>query len=214
MPGLRARRLEWQAADGRRRVEPDPVVAEPGCCVGVLAPGPAGRMLADLLTGVRTALAGSVTTDGDVPVRPGAVALVPAGGAVLPHLTVEANIAYGPAFRGREQRRAEVEPAARLLQVDSLLDLPAGRLSPGQRLRVGLARAVAARPLAVVVEDRAGAPPCAAAVAAVVDAGFAVLVVTDDADRLPPTAAAVHLVVTDDADRLPKTAAAVHRMVR
>jgi ABC-type taurine transport system ATPase subunit len=195
VPGLRARRLEWPAADGRSRLDPDPVFVAPGRCVGVLAAGPDARALADLLTAGGRVPAGSVTDADDAPVGPGAVALVPPGGAVLPHRSVEANIAYGPAFRGRERRRAEVEPAARLMQVDSLLDLPAGRLSPGQRLRVGLARAVAARPAAVVVEDRAGAPPCAAAAAAVAAAGLAVLVVTDDPDRLPASVAAVHRVV-------------------
>ncbi|HEX6754493.1 MAG TPA: hypothetical protein VF109_00955 [Mycobacteriales bacterium] len=184
MPGLVALHLVWEAAGERHRLDPDEVVAEPGRCVGVHAGAPAGRALADVLTGSVAALAGELTAGG-APVRPGAVALVPPGGAVLPHLTVEANIAYGPATRGREHRRVAVGPAARLLQVDSLLDLPAGRLSPGQRLRTGLARAVAADAAAVVVEDRAAAPPCAAAAVAVAGAGLAVVIVTDEPARLP-----------------------------
>ena len=192
VPGLCVRGLVWRGANGRHRLEPDPLDVPPGASAGVVAPGPAGRALADVLTGAVAAPAGEVLAAG-APVRSGAVALVPPGGAVLPHLTVEANVAYGPAY-GRGHRRDEVLPAARLLQVDSLLGLPAGRLSPAQRLRVGLARAVAARPAAIVVEDRDGGPPCAAAVTALTAAGFAVVVVTDDPARLPAEAV-VHRAV-------------------
>jgi hypothetical protein len=55
---------------------------------------------------------------------------VPVGGGLLPHRTVEDNVAYGPFARDREHRRAAAGTAARLLQVDLLLGLPAGGLSP------------------------------------------------------------------------------------
>lgn len=197
MSGLFAVGLIWSVGADRHRIEPDPLVARPRRITAVVVPtAPVGRALADVLAGLAGPAAGSIELSG-----PGRVALVPPGGALLPHLTVAENIAYGPATRGREHRRVAVEPAARLLQVDSLLDLPAARLSAGQRLRAGLARAYAAGPAAVVVEDRAGLPPCAAAVTAVAAAGLAVLVLTDDRGRLPADGVAAHEAVPVGAGR-------------
>lgn len=178
MSGLLARGLVWRVRDHRYRLDPDTVRLDGGGCAGVLAPPEAARALADVLAGFGPKLAGTVEVAGPV-------ALVPPGGALLPHLTVAANVALGPAFRHREHREAAVEPAARLLQVDSVLDLHPDRLSPGQRLRAGFARAVAAEPAVVVVEDGPGQPSCDAAVAAVTAAGTAVLVLAAERDRLP-----------------------------
>lgn len=191
--GLLVSGLVWRVRDNRYRLDPDPLAVLPGSGVGVLAPPEVARALADVLAGFGPRVAGTVQASGPV-------ALVPPGGALLPHLTVGANLAFGPAARRREHRRAAVEPAARLLQVDSVLDLHPDRLSAGQRLRAGLARAVAAEPAVIVVEDGPGSPPCAAAVAEITADGGAVLVLTGDRDRLPASAV-VHAVHCEPSGR-------------
>lgn len=182
MSGLCVSGLVWRVHDQRFRLEPDPVDVPAGVVVGVLAAPEVARALADVVAGFGPLVAGTVTADGPV-------ALVPPGGALLPHLTVQANLTVGPAFRHREHRAAAAEPAARLLQVDSLLDLHPDRLSAGQRQRAGLARAVAAGAAAVVVEDLPTQPPCGDAVTAVAADGIAVLLLSQARSRLPAVAA-------------------------
>jgi ABC-type taurine transport system ATPase subunit len=156
-------------------------VAERGKVATVLAPAEVGRALADVLAGLAPPEEGEVQVAGAA----GRVALVPPGGALLPDLKVADNLALGLTVRSASDRRAQVEPAARLLQVDGALDLHPDRLSAAQQLRAGMARALAADPDVVVVEDRAGVPPCGPAVAAAADR-VAVLVVTDDLSRVRP----------------------------
>ena len=179
MSGLCTRRLVWCAAGRRYRLDPEPLEVDRGQVATVLAPPEVGRALADVVAGLAT------PEEGEPPAAGGEIALVPPGGALLPDLTVAANLALGLVVRSAADARARVEVAARLLQVDGALDLYPDRLSAAQQLRAGLARAVAGRPDLVVVEDRAGVPPCGPAVAAVADQ-VAVLVVTDDLDRVRP----------------------------
>ena len=179
MSGLRTHRLVWCAADRRHALDPDPLVAERGEVATVLAPAEVGRALADVLAGL------AERESGEVRLGAGGVALVPPGGALLPDLTVAANLALGLTVRSAADLRARVAVAARLLQVDGALDRYPDRLSAAQQLRAGLARALAAEPDLVVVEDRAGVPPCGPAVAAAADR-VAVLVVTDDLSRVRP----------------------------
>jgi ABC-type sulfate/molybdate transport systems ATPase subunit len=89
---------------------------------------------------------------------------VRADGGLLPHLSVRANIGWG------------------LLDV---LELHPKDLSPGRRLRVGLARALLRSPVAVALEERGDRPSRAGQLPQreLLD-GVASLVVTDDADRL------------------------------
>ena len=157
MSGLRTRQLVWRADGRRHRLDPDPLVAERGEAAAVLASPAVGRALADVLAGLAEPEGGEVCIDGGAGV--GRVAVVPPGGALLPDLTVAGNLALGLRVRSDADRLARVAPAARLLEVDGGLDLHPDQLSPAQRLRAGMARALAARPDLVVVEDRAGVPP-------------------------------------------------------
>ena len=156
-------------------------MAERGEVATVLAPAEVGRALADVLAGLAAPEEGELRVAGGT----GRVALVPPGGALLPDMTVADNLALGLTVRSAADLRARVEVSARLLQVDGALDLHPDRLSAAQQLRAGMARALTARPGLVVVEDRAGGPPCGPAVAAAADR-VAVLVVTDDLSRVRP----------------------------
>ncbi|HEV7658021.1 MAG TPA: hypothetical protein VGP36_25245 [Mycobacteriales bacterium] len=177
MPGLSARGLTWRAGPGRYGLAPDPLEVAPREIVTVCAADPvAGRALADVLAGLAEPEDGTLEVDGRV-------ALVPPGGALLPDLTVAANLALGLRAHSAADLRGRVERAARLLQVEGALELHPDRLSAAQQLRAGMARALAGDPAVVVLEDRTSMPRCGPAVAAAAER-VAVLVITDDLARV------------------------------
>lgn len=132
--------------------------------------GAAGR-LADVVTGCGTPISGDVLVAGRriVPRRsrrrdsadavPHRVGLVPSGGGLLPHLTVADNIGYGLRYGDGvppDLLHDQVYDVAQRLEVSDVLRARPADLTPGRRLRVGLARALLRGSAAVVIEDRAG----------------------------------------------------------
>jgi ABC-type thiamine transport system ATPase subunit len=178
--GLQLHALVWEAAGTRLRMD----IAVPESAI-VVAPRPAASALADVLVGLSAPVGGSVSVDdrevtGLPPGRRG-ITLVPPGGGLLPHLTVERNVAYG-CGRGHGSR---VRRRLQDLQLESVRRLRPHELSPVQRLQVAVARALCldGRPGAIVIEDRRGETLCRAAVAAARSQDVAVLVITDSAER-------------------------------
>lgn len=105
-------------------------------------------------------IGGTVVADGDgrmVPAHRRRVGYVAQDGALFPHLTVGANIAYGlPGSRWRS-RKASERRVAELLEMVSL-DASYGRrrpheLSGGQQQRVALARALARDPEVMLLDE-------------------------------------------------------------
>ena len=68
--------------------------------------------------------------------------------ALYPHMTVRDNMAFGLKMSGvgKEQTAHKVDEAARVLQLDALLDRKPKALSGGQRQRVAIGRAIVREP--------------------------------------------------------------------
>ena len=75
--------------------------------------------------------------------------------ALFPHLDVAANIGFGLAARGMRSvaAREKVADAARLLELDGLLDRRPRELSGGEQQRVALARAMVREPVAFLMDE-------------------------------------------------------------
>jgi multiple sugar transport system ATP-binding protein len=84
----------------------------------------------------------------DLPPAQRGVAMVFQSYAIFPHMTVRANVAFGLTISGasKEEKDAKVAEAARILQMEHLLDRRLSQLSGGQRQRVASGRAIVRKP--------------------------------------------------------------------
>lgn len=174
----------------RYALTPDPFQADIGQTRIVIAPPPVRRALADVLTGLAAPVAGEVSVRGIAVTRrpPGdrGIALVPADGGLLPHLTVEQNAGYALAGTGtREWRRTQVGRVLAELELTSLRRLRPHWLSAEQRMRVAVARArcLPGGTRAVVIEDSGTAAGRAAVMTAAAGHELAVVVLAGDESR-------------------------------
>ncbi|MFB7357275.1 ABC transporter ATP-binding protein [Streptomyces gardneri] len=133
----------------------------PGELLTVVGPSGCGKTtLLRTLAGLLPPLAGRATQDGEPIVRPGADrALVFQHDALLPWRSVRANVELPLAIRRvprPERRRAAEEWLERVGLAGHARKLP-HQMSGGQRQRVQLARALAGRPRAVLMDEPFGA---------------------------------------------------------
>ena len=79
--------------------------------------------------------------------------------ALFPHMTVGENVAYGLKVKGvpKEDRRARVSEAMRMVRLEGFDGRKPGQLSGGQRQRVALARALINRPSVLLLDEPLGA---------------------------------------------------------
>ncbi len=167
----------------------------PGAFAALLGASGSGKTtLLRLIAGFERPDAGSVVIGGQVVEAPGRrvapegrrVGYVPQEAALFPHLSVEANVAFGLPRRRRNE-------AVRLLELVGMAPyahrLP-HQLSGGQQQRVALARALAIKPALVLLDEPFSSldPNLRAAVRDEVgrilrEAGSTVLLVTHDQDE-------------------------------
>ena len=91
----------------------------------------------------------------DLPPARRGVAMVFQSYALYPHMTVYQNMAFGlqQARLGRDQIAGRVAEAARLLQIESLLERLPRQLSGGQRQRVAIGRAIVRKPAVFLFDE-------------------------------------------------------------
>ncbi|MBH0239077.1 ABC transporter ATP-binding protein [Methylobrevis albus] len=84
----------------------------------------------------------------DLPPKDRKVAMVFQSYAIFPHMTVRENVAFGLTIAGasKAEKDAKVAEAARILQMEPLLDRRPSQLSGGQRQRVAIGRAIVRKP--------------------------------------------------------------------
>ena len=136
----------------------------PGRVLAVVGPNGAGKStLLDLLCGLLKPDRGDLSIDGQVlvdsrhfvPAHRRRIGLLGQQPLLFPHLDVLGNVAYGP----RAQRVRGAEAEARALEMLERLDAASlssrkpGQLSGGQAARVALARALATRPRAMLIDE-------------------------------------------------------------
>jgi ABC-type Fe3+/spermidine/putrescine transport system ATPase subunit len=132
----------------------------PGELYTLLGPSGCGKTtLLRIVAGLLPQDAGSVAFDGvpvdNVPPYRRNIGVVFQSYAIFPHLTVRQNIAYGLRARRMESERAEAKviEAARMVQMESLLDRMPAALSGGQQQRVVLARALVIEPRLLLMDE-------------------------------------------------------------
>ncbi|MDT8893808.1 sn-glycerol-3-phosphate ABC transporter ATP-binding protein UgpC [Halomonas sp. I1] len=117
--------------------------------------GPSGcgkSTLLRMIAGLESTTSGDIVIEGqrvnDLGPAERGLAMVFQSYALYPHMTVEDNMGFSLRLAGvaKEQRRQKVLEAARILQLEPLLDRKPKALSGGQRQRVAIGRAIVRNP--------------------------------------------------------------------
>jgi len=124
--------------------------------------GPSGcgkSTLLRMVAGLETVTAGEVLIGGtranDKEPMDRDIAMVFQNYALYPHMSVRQNMGYGLKIAGlpKDQINTKVEEAARLLQLEPLLDRKPRQLSGGQRQRVAMGRAIVREPAVFLFDE-------------------------------------------------------------
>ena len=137
------------------------LAVEPGACLAVLGRNGAGKTtLLRCLTGLIPASRGRIALDGtdltrlspDRRARAG-LAYVPQGREIFPDLTVAENLRVAARAHGLDRTDAIDEAAVLFPALRCLWHRPGGNLSGGQQQQLAIARALATRPRAILLDE-------------------------------------------------------------
>lgn len=124
--------------------------------------GPSGcgkSTLLRMIAGLEDITSGTLEIDGkvvnEVPPKDRGIAMVFQSYAIFPHMTVRENVAFGLTIAGasKEEKNRKVGEAARILQMEHLLDRRPSQLSGGQRQRVAIGRAIVRDPKVFLFDE-------------------------------------------------------------
>ncbi|MFF8842025.1 ABC transporter ATP-binding protein [Streptomyces sp. NPDC015127] len=136
------------------------LVVRSGSLMAVLGPSGCGKTtLLRCIAGFEAVDAGEIRLDdrrvaapgSDLPPERRRIAVVPQEGALFPHLSVRANVAYGLDRSAR--RSGRVAAVLELVGLTGFRDRMPYHLSGGQQQRVAVARAVAPHPPVVLLDE-------------------------------------------------------------
>ena len=112
-----------------------------------------------MIAGLEEITAGEIWIGGDVvndvPPRDRDIAMVFQNYALYPHMSVFDNMAFGLKLRKfpKDEIKRRVDDAARILDIQVLMDRKPKALSGGQRQRVALARAIVRKPAVFLMDE-------------------------------------------------------------
>ena len=146
---------------GTTEVIPDLTLRiEPGAFTVFLGPSGCGKStLLRMIAGLESLSDGEISIGGQrvdhLPPGQRGVAMVFQTYALYPHMSVRENMAFGLRNIGRKPTdiAARVTEAARVLEIEHLLDRKPGQLSGGQRQRVAIGRAIVKEPQAFLFDE-------------------------------------------------------------
>jgi iron(III) transport system ATP-binding protein len=147
---------------GTRAVREVSLGIERGELMAVLGPSGCGKTtLLRLIAGFEAPDGGSVTVGDETVAGPGTlvppekrrVGMVFQDFALFPHLTVEANVAFGLSTRPRDERAELTRRTLELVGLQHKTRRHPHELSGGERQRVALARALAPEPEVVLLDE-------------------------------------------------------------
>src|SRR6056297_1769861 len=128
-------------------------------CVFVGPSGCGKSTLLRMIAGLEDITSGTLEIDGTVvnekAPKDRGIAMVFQTYAIFPHMTVRENVAFGLTIAGasKAEKEAKVAEAARILQMEHLLDRRPSQLSGGQRQRVAIGRAIVRDPKVFLFDE-------------------------------------------------------------
>ncbi|MEJ1158446.1 ABC transporter ATP-binding protein [Prosthecomicrobium sp. N25] len=141
-------------------VQPTDLHIRDGEFVAILGPSGCGKSTTlFMLAGLYTPSEGEIRFDdavvNDVEARDRNVGIVFQSYALYPHMTARDNILFPLRFKtmAKEEARRRADQAARLVQVEELLDRKPSQMSGGQQQRVALARALVKEPQLLLLDE-------------------------------------------------------------
>lgn len=135
-----------------------------GQLIGLLGPSGCGKSTTlNLICGLEKATAGNIFFGEDdvtnLPPESRGVGMVFQNYALYPHLTVRQNILFplenlkGKDKLSKEEMHRRADEAAKLVQIDELMDRKPSELSGGQQQRVAIARALVKMPRVLLLDE-------------------------------------------------------------
>lgn len=128
-------------------------------CVFVGPSGCGKSTLLRMIAGLEDITSGTLSIGdrlvNELPPAQRGVAMVFQSYAIFPHMTVRENVAFGLTIAGasKAEKDAKVAEAARILQMEHLLDRRPSQLSGGQRQRVAIGRAIVRQPQVFLFDE-------------------------------------------------------------